>query len=851
MKFLLYTLSCSYVRRHLLKTFLTLLGVIVGVATFSAIRSAQETLVQGIRSTVDRVAGKAHLQITLAGGVPEEVLEKIRPLHGIRAVSPVIEQIVTPEKTELGSLMVLGIDLLGDREMRDYGFEGDDADLDDPLLFLAQPDSALFTRNFGDRARLTTGSSVTIRIPTGTKRVVARGMMSPKGFAEAFGGNLMVMDVYAAQQMFGRGRHFDRIDVRLAEGVTQREGIVTLERALGSAYRVETPDRRGQQMEQTVNNFVVGFNISSGFALCIGAFLIFNAFNVAVNRRRIDIGTLRALGATPRQIQSLFLAEALVIGMVGSLLGCLAGTAISQGFLQLMGQTTDTVYGIASSAGVVRLTPAIAMHSLLLGVCSSLAGAWSPALNASRITATEAFAKGAFHARTHGNTRQKLLIGGVALGCAVFLAAHPPYGGNPLILTVLGLGGVGLLLTLGPISRLLLQSLAPVIHRVWPVTGRLASDSLIGAPRRTSGTVMAMALSLTFVLGFGGYMESMKGSMVQWMEDSLTCDLFVRASANFARPDFLFPGDLRTQLLQVPGVRAVESYRAIRPLYKGQHILLGSIEIEPLCDRVTYRFFQGDETAVRHKVGRQGQCMVSENFYRRFGIGVGRMVELDSPSGTVRLPVAAVVRDYSSDQGTVFIDRSTFLKHWADDRVDIYDVSVLPGVDSNQVRTAIHSRLSGKLPALVTTRKEFVAEIGRAIDSFYALTRATVFLALVVAFLGIVTALFISVAERSREIGMLKALGAVPSQIGRSIVVEALLLALTGFVIALPAGNLFAAFMEGAVAEQFTGWSMPHQYPWSVMVQLVVALLPVSALAAWIPARQAAGIRITEALEYE
>ncbi|MFA7061751.1 MAG: ABC transporter permease, partial [Pedobacter sp.] len=245
MRFLLRTLSLSYVRRHVAKTLLTLLGVVVGVATFSSIRCAQGTLVKGIRSTVDRVAGKSQLQITMEGGVPEEVQERVRELPGIRATSPVIEQIVTPEKGELGSLLVIGIDLLGDREMRDYGFDGQDADLDDPLLFLAQPDSAIFTRQFADKARLKIGDTIRLRVPKGMKLVTARGLLTPKGFSEAFGGNLMVVDVYAAQELFGRGRRFDRLDVRLTEGTSIAQATATLEKRLGPAYRVETPNRRG------------------------------------------------------------------------------------------------------------------------------------------------------------------------------------------------------------------------------------------------------------------------------------------------------------------------------------------------------------------------------------------------------------------------------------------------------------------------------------------------------------------------------------------------------------------------------------------------------------------------------
>ncbi|MDD2852194.1 MAG: FtsX-like permease family protein [Desulfuromonadaceae bacterium] len=850
MRFLLRTLSLSYVRRHLAKTILTLLGVVVGVATFSSIESAKGTLVKGIRSTVDRVAGKAQLQIIMEGGVPEEVQEQVRALPGIRATSPVIEQIVIPEKGELGSLMVIGIDLLGDREMRDYGFEGDDADLDDPLLFLAQPDSAIFTRQFAEKAGLKSGDSLAIKAPKGVKLVKARGLLTPKGFAEAFGGNLMVVDVYAAQELFGRGRRFDRIDVRLDEGTSVAQGIATLEKALGPAYRVETPGKRGEQIEKIVTNFVAGFNISSGFALAIGIFLIFNAFNVAVNRRRRDIGTLRALGATPRQVQLLFLAEALVIGIIGGILGTLAGSAFSQAFLRMMGQTSETLYGVTSS-GTVRLVPLVVLQSMFLGVAASLIGAWGPALSASRISPTEAFAKGAFQAAVPGRSALRIAAGVATLGSAVVMALKPPFGGNPFIFVELLLGGAGIVLLVGPLSRLLLHHLVQLVTRFAPVAGRLSGDALLGNARRTSGTIMAMALSLTFVLGLGGYMGSTKKALERWMNDSLTCELFVRASANFNRPDFLFPGGLRDELLQLPGVKSVESFRVNRPLYQGRQIQVASIEIAPLLERMKYDFTQGDVETMRRGLTREGKCAVSDNFSRRYKLGIGQQVELAAPGGKVRFTIAAVVRDYASDQGTVLLDRSQFLRYWQDDRVDIYDVSLHPDANVGQVRDHIRARLAGRYPALISTRQEFIAEITKAIDAFYALTRVTLFLALLVAFLGIVTALLISVAERTREIGILKALGALPAHLARGIVLEALLLALAGLVLALPAGNLFASFMEGPLAELFTGWIMPHFYPWEILLQLTIALPLISAFAAWVPARQAGRMKIVEAIEYE
>jgi putative ABC transport system permease protein len=444
-----------------------------------------------------------------------------------------------------------------------------------------------------------------------------------------------------------------------------------------------------------------------------------------------------------------------------------------------------------------------------------------------------------------------MVSGCALLGAAVVLGMRPLWGGTASLLLILGVGAAGVVLLVGPVARALLRWITPLVAWVSPVAGRLSADALLSNPKRTAGTAMAMTLSLAFVLGLAGYMGSTKASLFRWMDDVLTSDLYVRASANFVRPDFRFPGGLREGLLQVAGVRAVESYRAARLEFRGEPILVASIEIGPLMDRTRQVFLQGDEEAMRRGLVDEGQCAVSDNFFRRFGLGVGDRVELATPGGRVQFPIAVVLVDYSNDRGTVLLDRRVFVELWDDDRVDVYDLSLESGAEPGRVRDALHAELAGKMPALISTRREFAAEITKAVDAFYNLVKITVFLAVLVAFLGIITALLISVAERTREIGILKALGALAPQLRRSVVFEALVLALCGLALALPVGNLLAYFMETTVAEYFAGWRMPHRYPWAILGQLLVALPIVSGLAAWVPARQAARVKVTEAIEYE
>src|SRR5262249_7717270 len=158
---------------------------------------------------------------------------------------------------------------------------GDDAVVDDPLVFLAQPDSIIITKEFADRNHLTVGGALTLSTMVGDKAFTVRGIMRSGGLASAFGGNLAVMDIYAAEQVFGRGRRFDRIDLKLKEDTGIQEGRAAIQQALGVGFDVEPPSSRGQQLESTLSVYAITMNISSVFALFIGMFIIYNSFAIA------------------------------------------------------------------------------------------------------------------------------------------------------------------------------------------------------------------------------------------------------------------------------------------------------------------------------------------------------------------------------------------------------------------------------------------------------------------------------------------------------------------------------------------------------------------------------------------
>src|SRR5271154_6289663 len=249
---LLKLISWPYVRRHRLRWLLTLAGIVRGVAVFVGMHTANQSVLYAFRQTVNRIAGATQLQISAGEtGFNEDVLARVQAVPKIRVAVPVIEAVVSTGLPGQGDILIVGVDMAGDRGLRDYDLEsGDQAIIDDPLVFLAQPDSLMITGTFARENHLSIGSVIPMDTMEGRKQFTVRGIMKAGGLTAAFGGNLAVMDVYAAQKVFGRGRKFDRIDLALQPGASVADAQAKLTALLGPGFQVEEPSARGQQRSE-------------------------------------------------------------------------------------------------------------------------------------------------------------------------------------------------------------------------------------------------------------------------------------------------------------------------------------------------------------------------------------------------------------------------------------------------------------------------------------------------------------------------------------------------------------------------------------------------------------------------
>ena len=848
---LLRLISWPYFRRHVLRTILTTAGIVLGVAVFVGMHTANQSVLYAFTRTVDRIAGKTELQVNAGEtGFDEDVLDKVQSASTVRVAVPVIEAVVDTNVAAEGHLLVLGIDMTGDRSLRDYNLEsGDESVIDDPLVFLAQPDSIILAKEFADKHQFATGSRVTLGTVEGDKQFTVRGVMKSSGLTSAFGGNLAIMDIYAAQKMFGRGRKFDRIDLTVKPGHTLAEGQRELTALLGPGFQIEPPSGRGQQFEAMLAAYSMMVNISSAFALFIGMFIIYNSFAIAVTQRRSEIGILRALGATRRQIRWLFLGESAVTGLVGSVGGVLFGVLIARGIAASIGTLISDVYGVAQHTDEIANSPALLLLALAIGIVTSMIAAAIPARNAARVDPVQALQKGKYQVLSAGESRLRAVLG-VVVG-AVSIVCLSNGGSRPVFYTGYALAILVALLVSPLLSLALAKALRPVLKAIRPVEGALAADSLIQAPRRTSASVAALMLSLALVVAFAGIARASYDSIIDWMNTALNPDLFVTPSQSIVVRTIRFPAEMGPQLSSIPGIERVQMVRDARIVFRRTPVMVVAVEVNSIARTARREPVAGNADEMYKRTAAGEGLMVSDNLAQLQHLRLGETLEIPAPNGVIRLPIVGIIVDYSDQQGTILMDRSVFKRFWNDDTVNVFRVYLTPGAQVPEVRQRILEKFAGQRQVFVFTNNELRRYILQITDQWFGLTSVQIAVAVLVAILGIVNTLTVSITDRRRELGVLQAVGGLHGQIRRTIWLEALSIGALGLALGFVLGAINLYYILQIVHRDIVGTRLDYEFPFNTVLALVPTILGAAFVAAIWPAESAVHGSLVEALEYE
>ncbi len=857
---LLTTISWRHVRRHRLRTLLTFLGMALGVAVIVAIALVNRSLTTSFQSAIEQIAGKAVLQVTNSeSGFAETLFPTIRDTEGVADVAAAVDGFLPVSGVRSERLYVYGVDLLTDFAMREHQFVGDGFGFDNALDFIAQPDSIALTESFARRYGLKIGSVITLNTSRGKQVYRIRALLQETGTARVFGGNFALMDLPAAQAAFGKEGKLDIVDITVEAGESIDAVRVRLQQRLRGLADAERPKKRSEQIESLLTSFRVGLFFVSLIALFVGFFLIYNTVAVSVVQRKRELGTLRCIGMRRGELLRLILAEALLLAIVGAAIGCVIGWALAQAALLAVGETVRNLFSSIGLSGS-SLSPRELGLALVSAIGVALFAALHPALDAIRISplenARQAVWRPVFDGRRSWTTR---------LGIISFVSALAMIGAAPLVsgpVRQFSMGVAGMLVFL-----LGLAFFSPLIihHAVrcfwhsslqlpgisWAET-RLASDSLRRNPFRSAITVATLIISLAAIFTIAAFVNSVRGSLLAWVDQMVTADIIISSGARTAGPrNVSLREEPAAGLRALPGVKTVDLYRLVRANYQGRPIVVESFSAVASASVRTLPMAQGNGARALRDMAEGKGAIVSESFQTRFKKNVNDSIELITPSGPAKFKVLAIYIDYSSDIGSVLIDRALYKKYWRDELVDAFDLWLEPGADMPALVERIKNDYGERYQLFISTHRELKDAVVRIMEQSFVVNYAVEIVAIVVAIFSVINTMLASVLDRTREIGVLRAIGATQAQVRRVIVLEAASMGLIGGVLGLFAGSVMAYHHVVYNTKLLTGWTFQFYYPYGIAAFSVVAAVLLCGLAGWGPAKQAASTPIVTAIGYE
>jgi putative ABC transport system permease protein len=357
---------------------------------------------------------------------------------------------------------------------------------------------------------------------------------------------------------------------------------------------------------------------------------------------------------------------------------------------------------------------------------------------------------------------------------------------------------------------------------------------------------------LAAIFTIAAFVNSVRGSLLAWVDQMVTADLIVSSGARTAGPKNVpLREDLVPELRQIPGIKVIDLYRLIRSSYQGKPILIESFSARDSAAVRNLPMADGDGNQALREMAAGKGVIISESFQSKFGARTGDLLELVTPSGKTTFRVLGVYIDYSSDSGSVLLDRALYKKYWKDELLDAFDLWLEPGADQRRIIETIKERYGERYQLFISTHSELRDAVVKIMEQSFVVNYAVEIVAVVVAIFSVINTLLASVLDRTREIGVLRAIGATQSQVRRTVVAEASWIGLVGGVLGLFAGTVMAYHHVVYNTKQLTGWTFQFFYPYEVAVLSIFASVTLCVLASFGPAKQAASLPIVSAIGYE
>jgi putative ABC transport system permease protein len=850
------SLAARYLLGRKLRSFLTTLAIVIGVMVIFGMGIMLPTMVNAFQKSLLSISGQVDMTIThkTGEGFSTSVLSRVKGMDGVAVAAGSISRAMNipinfyGRGSTVSGLTMVGVDPVAGPLVRDYALTQG--------RFLKQDDTdvTVIATSLADALGLKLGD--TLRLPTteGVAKLVIVGLRPGR---PSLGNEEVQVTLAEAQRLLDMPGLVNMVEANLtSKDTATREAIIQQVQAqLGKTYNMNALSS-GSEVLGTLGAAQAAFSMIGILTLFMGGFIIFNTFRTIVAERRHDIGMLRAIGASRGTIVGLILTEGVVQGVVGTAiglaLGYLMGLVITAGMSDMYRQLMNIQLG----SPVVE--PGSIVLSVVLGVGVTLLAGLLPAVSAGRVTPMEVLRPSLSEAFQRVG-RISSAVGVIMVAAALLCLFSANYG-------LVMLGGLLFLVGLVLLAPVLIRpiangfSVAIALMFAREGTGDLAQGNITRQPSRSAITASATMIGLAIVVGAGGLMWSLSDSTVAMFRKSMASDyLLVPPSIAVWKGDVGASQSLSNKIRSVPGVGTVSTLRFAQSTIPTSGARgTGEMTFSVLgIDPVTYPevggmdFQQGDPRTAYTALEQGRNIFINGILAVQAGLKMGDTVTLSTPQGQKDYNVIAVAGDVVNMKvNTAFISQANLKADFNKSEDVFYQINLAQGADEAAVDQRLKTIVADYPQFRLVATRQYLAEFTTQFDAIFAGVYVLLAVLSLPSLIAILNTLTIGVLERTREIGMLRAIGASRGQVRRMVIAEALLLAAIGTAFGLLAGLYLGYVLVAGISA--TGiFKMDYTFPLTGVLAATAAGLIFGVLAAIIPARQAAKMEIIHALRYE
>ncbi len=850
----LWRLAWRRVRRRPFQYVLFVLGIAIGVAMMVSIDLANGSAQRAFELSTDAIAGRTthRIEAISAIGVDENLYRELRTEVGYTQSAPIVEGYVVAEDLDRQPMRLVGVDFFAEAPFRSYlggNEDGDTASGVNALTsFLTEPNTTIIAKDTAAEYGVEVGDRLNLSLAGQpiTSKVV--GLLSPaNSLTRDALSNVLFTDIASAQEILGMQGRLSHIDL-IAENDAE---LADVEAILSDEVKLVTAQAQKNAVQQMTAAFELNLTALSLLALVVGMFLIYNTVTFSVIQRRPLFGTLRCLGVTQSQLFQLIIGESLALSILGSVLGLGLGVVLGRSIVGLITQTINDFYFVVYVRDI-SLSNFTLIKGMAIGMFAAIFASVIPAIEAMRTSPNNSLKRSTLEGKV-----QKILpwlvfawglftIGGFGL-------LSLENGG--LVVAFTGLFAILLAAALltPPLTAGLMQGLSPILSRLIGILGKMAPRDINRSLSRTSIAIASLMVAVSVIVGVSVMVGSFRGTVVQWLDQTLQADIYVTPPSTTANRVF---GSIDPEVVAEANTwpeidhfvtyndAEVEVLAFNRDAANGEEIEVNravqmiSADGDVSAGQRPYAWIRDDVKDPWPQLEAGEGAIISEALMLRTGIfDPPETVTVQSPKGELTFPVIAVFYDYSSDRGTVLLDSNVYLDAWEDPAIASLGLFVKPEFDVDEVVSRLRSSFKDRQDLVAKSNRSLRQGSLEIFDRTFAITGALRLLAVVVAFIGVLSALMSLQLERTKELGILRANGMTPPQMWKLTLLETGIMgSLAGFF-AMPLGYVLAWILIYVINVRSFGWTLQMQiqpsYFWQAWIVAVVAALLAGIYPAW------------------